>query len=86
VARFLSAYLTSDGELTRYLAPSSPIPAVHPPPFTAVEVLRSGMAKDPQRGTVVAVVARASDDTGRAQLLEEVTEILSAPPLATSNN
>jgi hypothetical protein len=46
----------------------------------------------------VAVVARATDDAGRAQLLEfwlavsqrdgrwEVTEILPAPPLATSSN
>jgi hypothetical protein len=98
VGRFLSAYLTGDGELTRYLAPSSPIVPVHPPPFTAVEVLRSGTAEDPQQGTVVGVVARAHDAAGRAQLLEfwlavsqrdgrwEVTEVLSAPPLAPSNN
>jgi hypothetical protein len=98
VARFLSAYLTGDGELTRYLAPSSSIVPVHPAPFTASEVLGSGTAEDPQEGTVVGVVARANDDAGRGQILEfwlavsqrdgrwEVTEILPAPPLATSNN
>jgi hypothetical protein len=96
VTRFLSAYLTGDGELTRYLAPSSPIVPVHPPPFTAVEVLHSGTAEDPQEGAVVGVVARASDDAGRVQLLEfwmavlqrdgrwEVTDVLPAPPPATS--
>jgi hypothetical protein len=94
VARFLSAYLAGDGELTRYLAPSSSIVPVLPAPFTTVEVLRSGMAEDPQHRTVIGVVVRASDDAGRAQLLEfwlavsqrdgrwEVTEILPAAPLA----
>jgi hypothetical protein len=97
LGRFLSAYLTGDGDLSRYLSPSTSIAGVQPSPFTAVEVLRSGMAKDPQGGTVVAVVARATDDTGRAQLLEfwlavslrdgrwEVMEILPAPPLASNN-
>ena len=97
VGRFLSAYLTGDGELTRYLEPSSPIVSVQPSPFSAVEVLRSGMAEDRQGGTVVAVVARATDEAGRAQLLEfglavsqrdgrwEVAEVLPAPPLASNN-
>lgn len=97
VGRFLSAYLTGDSELARYVAPSAAISPVHPPPFTDVEVLRSGMAADPQRGTVVAVVVRATDDAGRAQLLEswlavsqrdgrwEVAEVLPAPPLASNN-
>jgi len=97
VGRFLIAYLTGDGELTRYLAPSASIAAVQPTPFTAVEVLRSGIAEDSRGRTVVAVVARATDDAGRAQLLEfwlavsqrdgrwEVTEILPAPPLASNN-
>ena len=97
VGRFLSAYLTGDGELARYLAPSASVAGVQPSPFTAVEVLRSGMANDPGGRTVLAVVARATDDTGRAQLLEfwlavsqrdgrwEVTEVLPAPPLASNN-
>lgn len=97
VGQFLSAYLTGNSELTRYLAPSSPVLSVDPPLFTAVEVLRSGTAEDPQQGTVVAVVARATDGAGRAQLLEfwlavsqrdgrwEVAEVLPAPPLATNN-
>lgn len=97
VGRFLSAYLTGDSELARYVAPSAPVLRVHPPPFTAVEVFRSGMANDPEGRTVVAVVARATDDVGRAQLLEfwlavserdgrwEVAEVLPAPPLASDN-
>lgn len=97
VGRFLSAYLTGDSELARYVAPSAPVSPVHPPPFTAVEVLRSGMAKDPAGRTVVTVVARATDDAGRAQLVEfwlavsqrdgrwEVAEVLPAPPLASNN-
>jgi hypothetical protein len=98
VARFLSAYLIGDGELTRYLAPTSPIVPVHPAPFTAVEVLRSGMAEDQQGPAVVRAVARAIDAPGRAQLLEfwlavsqrdgrwEVAEVLPAPPLAETAN
>ncbi|MEX2623971.1 MAG: conjugal transfer protein [Acidimicrobiia bacterium] len=98
VGRFLSAYLTGDSELARYMAPSSPALPVHPPPFIAVEVLRTGMAEDKQGGTVVAVVARATGDAGRAQLLEfwlavsqrdgrwEVAEVLSAPPLADASD
>lgn len=97
VGRFLSAYLTGDSELARYLAPSAPVLHVHPPPFTDVEVLRSGIATDQEGRTVVAVVARATDDAGRAQLLEfwlavsqrdgrwEVAEVLPAPPLASNN-
>ncbi len=97
VGRFLSAYLTGDGELTRYLAPSASVAGPQPSPFTAVEVLRSGMTEDKQGGAVVAVVARAADNAGRAQLLEfwlavsqrdgrwEVAEVLPAPPLASNN-
>jgi hypothetical protein len=97
VGRFLSAYLTGDGDLTRYLAPSSPILPVQPSPFTAVDVLRSGMAEDRRGHSVVTVVARATDDAGRVQLLEfwlavsqrdgrwEVAEVLPAPPLASNN-
>jgi hypothetical protein len=98
VARFLSAYLTGEGELTRYLAPSASVVGVRPSPFSAVEVLRSGLAENKQGGTVVALVARATDAAGRAQLLEfwlavsqrdgrwEVTEVLAAPPLASASN
>ena len=97
VGRFLSAYLTGDSELARYVAPSAPVLPVHPPPFTDIEVLRSGIATDPGGRTVVTVVVRAADDAGRAQLLEfwlavsqrdgrwEVAEILPAPPLASNN-
>lgn len=97
VGRFLSAYLTGDSELARYVAPSAAVSQVNPPPFTAVEVLRSGIATDPGGRTVVTVVARATDDAGRAQLLEfwlavsqrdgrwEVAEVLPAPPLASNN-
>ena len=98
VGRFLSAYLTGDGDLYRYLAPSASIEGVQSSPFTAVEALRSGMAEDKQGRSVVTVVARATDDAGRAQLLEfwltvsqrdgrwEVAQVLSAPPLADASN
>jgi hypothetical protein len=98
VSRFLSAYLTGDGHLTRYLAPSASVAGPQPSPFTAVEVLGSGMADDKQGGAIVAVVARTTDDAGRAQLLEfwlavsqrdgrwEVAEVLPAPPLADASN
>ena len=44
--RFLAAYLTGVGELPRYTSPSSPLGAVQPPPFTEVEVVRSGLAAE----------------------------------------
>ena len=40
--RFFAGFLTGVGELTRYTSPSASIVAVHPPPYTGVEVLRAG--------------------------------------------
>lgn len=94
--RFLAAYLTGVGELPRYTSPSASIVAVHPPPFTRVEVLRSGVVETPD-GTEVAVVVEATDGDGRGQVLEyalmveqrdgrwEVSELLPAPSLAPSS-
>jgi len=94
--RFLAALLTGDGELTRYTSPSSPIAAVQPPPFTNVEVLRTGLAETPDGPTEVAVLVRGTDAVGRVQILEyslvveqrdgrwEVSRLLPAPTIAPS--
>ena len=94
--RFLAALLTGDGELTRYTSPSSPIVAVQPPPFTSVEVLRTGLVETPD-GIEVAALVRGIDADGRAQILEyalvveqrdgrwEVSRLLPAPTLAPSD-
>lgn len=94
--RFLAAYLTGVGELPRYTSPSASIVAVQPPPFTRVEVLRSGLAETPD-GTEVVVLVEATDGAGRGQVLEyalmveqrdgrwEVSELLPAPSLAPSD-
>ena len=94
VPRFLAAYLGGDGELARYTAPASHIGRVRPPPFVSVEVLKAGFVDAPDGSQHVAVVVRATDAAGRAQVLEyslaveqragrwEVSELLPAPPLA----
>lgn len=94
--RFLAAYLTGVGELPRYTSPSSPLSAVQPPPFTEVELVRSGLAATTD-GTEVAVVVKATDSDGRVQVLEyalmveqrdgrwEVSKLLPAPSPAPSN-
>ncbi len=94
--RFLAAFLTGDGELTRYTSPSTAIVAVQPPPFISVEVLRAGLAETPDGSTEVGVVVRATDTDGRTQILEyalvveqrdgrwEVSRLLPAPTLAPS--
>jgi hypothetical protein len=91
--RFLAAFLTGAGELTRYASPSSPIVAVQPPPFTSVEVLRSGLVEMPGGLTEVAVLVRGTDAGRRTQILEyalvveqrdgrwEVSRLLPAPTL-----
>jgi hypothetical protein len=97
LSRFLAAYLAGEGELARYVAPSSAIVPVQPPPFAQVEVVAAGMAAATDAGTHVAAVARATDLIGRTQLLEyslvvsqrdgrwEVADLLPAPPLQATN-
>lgn len=94
--RFLAAFLTGAGELTRYTSPSSPIVEIRPPPFTDVEVLDSGLVGIPGGLTEVAVLVRGTDAEGRTQILEyalvveqrdgrwEVSRLLPAPTLALS--
>ncbi|MDF1596184.1 MAG: conjugal transfer protein [Acidimicrobiia bacterium] len=95
LSRFLAAFLAGDGELARYTSPSSPIVPIQPAPFLSVEILEAGMAEASGGLSEVAVVVRATDIAGRAQILEyalvveqrdgrwEVSELLPAPPLAT---
>jgi hypothetical protein len=94
VARFFAAFLTGDGELARYTAPTSQIVAVQPAPFTRVEILEAGLVNTPDGHQQVAVVVRATDTDDRVQVLEyafiveqrdgrwEVSELLPAPSLA----
>ncbi len=89
-----AAFLTGDGELARYTAPSSQIVAVQPAPFTHVEILHAGLVNTPDGHQQVAVVVRATDTDDRVQVLEyalvveqrdgrwEVSELLPAPSLA----
>ncbi len=96
LSRFLAAFLTGVGELTRYTSPSAAIVAVQPPPFTNVEALRTGLAVTPDGLTEVAVLVRGTDADGRAQILEyalvveqrdgrwEVSRLLPAPTIAPS--
>ncbi|MDF1595144.1 MAG: conjugal transfer protein [Acidimicrobiia bacterium] len=96
LVRFLAAYVAGDGELARYTSPSSPIVAVRPPPFIGVEILEAGLVETSDGVTEVAVLVRATDGAGRAQVLEytlvveqrdgrwEVSHLLAVPPLASS--
>ncbi len=94
--RFFAGFPTGVGELTRYTSPSSPIVAVHPPPYTGVEVLRASLVTAPDGAIEVAAVVRATDADGRTQIFEyapvveqrdgrwEVSRLPPAPTLATS--
>ena len=98
VIRFLTAYLTGEGELARYTAPGSPLAAVAPPPFTTVQIVEAGSVPtaDGARQVVARVVG--TDDAGRAQVLQyalaaaerdgrwEVVELLPAPSLDAAIN
>lgn len=96
LSRFLAAFLAGDGELARYTSPSSLVVSVQPPPFTGVEILEAGVVETSDGVTEVAVLVRATDVAGRAQVLEydlvvelrdgrwEVSRLLPAPPLAPS--
>lgn len=91
--RFLAALLAGDGELTRYISPSSQVVGVDPPPFVTVEILRAGLV-DIDGFTQVTLVVRATDAADRAQVLQysliveprdgrwEVSQLLPAPQLA----
>lgn len=98
VTRFLAAYLTGEGELTRYTSPGSPLSAVHPPPFSTVEIVEAGSVLTPDRNRQVVALVVGTDESGRTQVLQyafvvaerdgrwEVAELLPAPPLATGND
>ena len=97
LSRFLAAYLGGEGELTRYTTPSSPIAPVHPPPFAGVEILEAGMVATADGVIEVAVLVRAADIAGRAQILQyalvveqrdgrwEVSRLLPAPALVAAS-
>lgn len=90
---FLAAYLTGDGDVTRYTAPGSPISGIAPAPFVAVKVLEAGSITHDDRGRLVVVTVEATDPAEDVQVLRysmivveesgrwEVTELLPAPPL-----
>ena len=98
VIRFLTAYLTGEGELARYTAPGSPLVAVAPPPFATVEIVEAGSVPAGDGARQVVAVVVGTDDAGRAQVLQyalvaaerdgrwEVVELLPAPSLDPANN
>lgn len=89
---FLAAYLTGDGDVTRYTPPGSRLTPVTPAPFVAVEVVDAGSTSHDE-GRLVVVTVEATDPAGGVQALRysivladrggrwEVTELLPAPPL-----
>lgn len=90
---FLAAYLTGDGDVTRYTAPGSQLRPVTPAPFVVVEILDAGSTSRGPGEQVVVVAVKATDPAGAVQALRysivladrggrwEVTELLPAPPL-----
>ncbi|MDF1595735.1 MAG: conjugal transfer protein [Acidimicrobiia bacterium] len=97
LAEFFAAYLASEGDLTRYVAPALEIVAVQPPPFVEIEVAAAGSAEPSDGVTPISVLVRGTDSDGRAQLLEyslmvsqrdgrwEVSDLLPAPLLVTTD-
>ncbi|MEU6260458.1 conjugal transfer protein [Streptomyces sp. NPDC047043] len=82
VGEFLTAYLTSAGEVDRYLAPGVRLTAVAPAPYTAIAVQQVSAIEEaaaaeqvPADGTTVRVLAsvEARDATGRWPLAYELT-------------
>lgn len=98
VARFVSAYLTGEGDLSRYTTPGSDLVPIHPAPFTTVEVADSGSDVSVDGVRHVLAVVEGSDGTGRMQTLEyaltvaerdgrwEVVELLPVPLLAMTES
>lgn len=82
VERFAAAFLTGEGELARYTAPSSTLRAVRPPPFAAVEVTAISARRTDRlvAGTTtpareVLAEVQASDAEGRVQVLAYALEL-----------
>ncbi|MET8292159.1 conjugal transfer protein [Streptomyces sp. NPDC005132] len=82
VGEFLGAYLTSSGEVSRYLAPGVGLAAVSPAPYTGVTVQQvvaveksAAAERMPGDGTRVRIAARveARDTAGRWPLAYELT-------------
>jgi hypothetical protein len=94
---FLSAYLTGDGELTRYTSPTASIVSAQPPPFVQVEIEAATAAEPTDDLTPVSVLVQGTDFAGRTQFLEysltvsqrdgrwEVSELLPAPLLSQTD-
>lgn len=92
--RFLAAYLTGEGELTRYTAPGLQLTPILPPPFVTVEILETGSVPIDESRREVVVIASGVDGSDRTQVLQfalvvgqrdgrwEVVDLLPAPSLA----
>lgn len=95
VSRFAAAFLTGNGELVRYVAPTANLRPVQPAPFTGVRLTRLGarVLPGPDKAQQVVAEFRATDAAGRVELLQyalelaqrsgrwEVRALLPAPPL-----
>ena len=65
----LTALLTGDGDLTRYLAPDTELAPISPPPFTVVTIERLASSETSAGGEIVRVLASAVTAGGNEQLL-----------------
>lgn len=92
---FFDALLAGSGDIERYIAPSTSIAAIAPPPFVETEVRSLGArpeVQDPSRH-LVRVEVLATDGVGNAQILQytavmsersqrwEVVELVAASPV-----
>lgn len=97
VGGFLAAYLSGQGDVTRYTAPGTTVAAVSPTPFVTVEIVEAGST--PQDGErLVVVTVAGTDSTGVIQILRyslevadrggrwEVTGLLPVPPLNAADS
>lgn len=77
VTRFAAAFLTGNGELVRYVAPTANLRPVQPAPFSAVRLTRMGttVLPGPDKAQQVVAELRATDASGRVQFLQYALEL-----------
>lgn len=82
MAAFLSAYLSGQGDITRYLKPGVGISAITPAPYTAVKVVDISADREipskPAEGAVAKVAANAYAMTGENPLAVRYTLTITA--------
>jgi hypothetical protein len=74
-SRFLAALLAGQGELDRYAAPGVSLPTIHPPPFTLVELQRTGTREVAPGRVLLQVEVAGVDAGGRTHVLGYALEL-----------